>query len=164
MNLNLVFMYWKNIYILGQTLIIVELLIKVCFSRILWKHHSIWLLKPFSSHLYVSFWTRTMIKTQMSFAGKRVRTGNTATPAVSVTFCIYPLISARPALTIMCLWNMHQEFPGTIQLTPFSRFFCACCQWTSAVLSSFTCFHRSASFSPSLSLCHSGSLHPFLCI
>lgn len=44
-----------------------------------------------------------LIEPQMSFPGKQVRTGNTATPAGSVTICVYPLLPARPAQTVMCL-------------------------------------------------------------
>lgn len=33
-------------------------------------------------------------------------------PHWTVTLSMYPLIPARAGLTIMCLWNMHQEFPG----------------------------------------------------
>lgn len=86
-------------------------------------------------------------------------------PHRTVTFCTYPLIPARAGLTIMCLWNMHQEFPGrdpapSVQ-SVFLRLLPACCQWTSCCPLLFYAF---PSLRPFLSIplspshCHTHSL------
>lgn len=120
----------------------------------------IWLLKPFSSDLRVSFWTRTMIKPVIC---RKACSDRKPRNTCRIRHFLYLRCHSRTSridhgVLMKYASGVSGEDPAQSIQSVFLRLLPARCQWTSAVLSSFTCFHRSASFSPSLSLCHSRTL------
>lgn len=75
-------------------------------------------------------------------------------PSLSVFILSFPHVPHWPECAYeICIGSLRvRSDPARVIRSAFLALLPACCQWTSAVLSSFTRFHRSASFSPSLSL------------